>query len=318
MSEQAENQDQLSVAQKMINLLEKDDRYRVLRRVSLEDLPTDAPEPPFVEGIIIDTETTGKDPAKDKIIELSMIRFAYDPETGDVLSVMDTLTMLEDPGVPLDPVIVKLTGLTDQDVAGHTFDAEKVHRFVEGAKVIIAHGAGFDRKFVERRFPGTFESHNWACTHLDVDWEAEGIPSAKLDYIAFRVGFFYGAHRAMNDCVALFEILNAELPSKNDTVLKVAITNAAKDTIHLWAENAPYDAKDALKERGYRWNDGSDGRPKAWNKPIPEDDLAEEQAWLKKEVYGREVNIPMDRISAKTRYSERTGKEPRSQAKPRF
>jgi len=32
----------------------------------------------------------------------------------------------------------------------------------------------------------------------------------------------------------------------------------------IFAENSPFDMKDHLKARGYRWSDGSDGRPKSW------------------------------------------------------
>jgi len=34
--------------------------------------------------------------------------------------------------------------------------------------------------------------------------------------------------------------------------------------ITIFAENSPFNMKDHLKARGYRWSDGSDGRPKSW------------------------------------------------------
>lgn len=34
--------------------------------------------------------------------------------------------------------------------------------------------------------------------------------------------------------------------------------------VSVLAENSPLDMKDALKARGYRWSDGSDGRAKCW------------------------------------------------------
>jgi hypothetical protein len=38
-----------------------------------------------------------------------------------------------------------------------------------------------------------------------------------------------------------------------------------RKTFHIWAENALFDRKDALKRRRYRWNDGTDGRPRSWH-----------------------------------------------------
>ena len=48
---------------------------------------------------------------------------------------------------------------------------------------------------------------------------------------------------------------------------------------------SPFEDKDALKARGYRWNDGSDGRHKAWHIEVGLDALDAEIAYLRKEVY---------------------------------
>jgi DNA polymerase III subunit epsilon len=32
--------------------------------------------------------------------------------------------------------------------------------------------------------------------------------------------------------------------------------------MRIWAEQSPYDPNDTLERRGYRWSDGSDGRPR--------------------------------------------------------
>lgn len=40
-----------------------------------------------------------------------------------------------------------------------------------------------------------------------------------------------------------------------------------------------------LKARGYRWSDGSDGRPKSWWVEIDEHDLADELHYLRTEIY---------------------------------
>lgn len=43
--------------------------------------------------------------------------------------------------------------------------------------------------------------------------------------------------------------------------------------VRVWAENSPFEMKDHLKARGYKWSDGSEGRPKAWWAEIDEENL---------------------------------------------
>ncbi len=62
--------------------------------------------------------------------------------------------------------------------------------------------------------------------------------------------------------------------------------------------------KDDLRNRGYRWNDGTDRRPKAWNKSIPLEQLEEENQWLRT-VAGAYPQITS--TDAVDRYSIREG-----------
>ncbi len=73
-----------------------------------------------------------------------------------------------------------------------------------------------------------------------------------------------------------------------------------------FAENAPFDLKDVLKARGYRWSDGSDGRPKSWWIEVAEEELEAELGFLRKEIYRwDEADPPTQRLTAFDRYSAR-------------
>ena len=50
------------------------------------------------------------------------------------------------------------------------------------------------------------------------------------------------------------------------------------------------------------WNDG---QPRSWYCDIPEDVLDEELLYLRKEIYQREVDVPVVQITAFDRFSER-------------
>lgn len=73
----------------------------------------------------------------------------------------------------------------------------------------------------------------------------------------------------------------------------------------LWAENSPYDFKDILKARGYRWNQGDNGRPKAWYIDVDGAALKAELAFLKTDIYQRDVDILPRRVDAYDRFSDR-------------
>ncbi len=67
--------------------------------------------------------------------------------------------------------------------------------------------------------------------------------------------------------------------------------SSARTRVRVWAEYAPFDMKDVLKRRGYRWFGGGDGQPKAWWTEVDEDDLAAKLRFLEREVYLREVDM---------------------------
>ena len=63
--------------------------------------------------------------------------------------------------------------------------------------------------------------------------------------------------------------------------------------MRVYAQGAPFDLKDVLKSKGYRWSDGSDGRPKAWWIEVDEDALDDQQRFLRTEIYRRSPVEPL-------------------------
>ena len=68
---------------------------------------------------------------------------------------------------------------------------------------------------------------------------------------------------------------------------------------------APFELKDTLKARGYRWNDGSDGRPKAWFIDRPPEEVEEGVCFLRSDIYQREVDITVRLVKARDRFTSR-------------
>lgn len=254
-------------------------------------------------GVFVDVETTGLAPGKDKIIELALVSFDFLPD-GRIFSLLDEYNEFNDPGIPIPEEIVELTGITDAMVKGKAIDAEAVNKIIENATVIIAHNANFDRAFLENKFP-IFEKKAWACSMRDIPWSEEGVGSVKLEYIAFKLGFFYDGHRAKNDCLAGIHVLANQLPLSKDSALKVLLDNARMKEYRIWAEGSSYAAKDILKARGYHWNSGDNNKPRSWFIDVSSERMKEEVGFLHSEIYTSEVELKVDYITAFNRYSSR-------------
>ena len=95
--------------------------------------------------VAIDLETTGLDPSKDKIIEISAVKF----NNGEVV---DSLTFLVNPEIKLKPKIIQITGINDSMlVSKPSFDDIKDHflMFIENLP-IVGHNVMFDLNFLKK------------------------------------------------------------------------------------------------------------------------------------------------------------------------
>lgn len=289
--------------------LEDHEDYRVIRRLGRidsynDDDPGLQSSGALRQGIFLDVETTGLDAAVEQVIELALIPFEFSSD-GRIFRVGEGYNGLRDPGIPIPEEISRLTGITDSMVAGKALDTAAIESLLEPAHLVVAHNAGFDRPFAEPLHP-LFAARAWACSMAGIPWREEGLGGAKLDYLAYRFGFFYDAHRAADDCRAGIHLLAQSLPGSGASALASLLDSARKKTLRIWAEGSPYDSKDLLKARRYQWNPGDDGRPKAWFRDVDEAELDTELDFLRTEVYGgRLPNLPMDTITAFNRYSVR-------------
>lgn len=265
---------------RLIAQLEGSGDFRVLRRLVVPEGATGLPGDLATAsvGVVVDCETTGLDPAVDAVIELAMRRLRYDAD-GRILEIGRAFSWREDPGRPLDPVIVKLTGLTDADLAGQAIDTVAATAILRSAKVVIAHNAGFDRKVVERRLPDA-AGLAWACSCNEIDWPAAGFDTRRLGWLLAQAGFFHGAHRADADVDAVLKLLRVMMPNGR-TALRELLDTAGAPTAVVEATGAHFDVKDALKARGYRW----DGTAAVWRRDVPKVALTEEEFWLAANVY---------------------------------
>ena len=274
--------------------------------------------PPYVEGannpvvpegykvaLIVDTETTGLEKTA-KIIEIACLQVIYLPDFSHVQPI-SIYSDLQDPGEPLSEDVKRVTGLTDEMLKGKKIDGAMVEAMLASANIIIAHNAGFDCPLIERDYPAA-RGKRWACSANEIPWKEWGCPSASMQVIAWWMSRFYRAHRAVGDVHALLSILcTGEVPGRTsnlqNSLFAQLVASARKRSFKVYANGSPFDKKDILKERGYRWD--ADG--KVWSKEFRNNDAPEGQPgpvdaevlWLREHASPRPT---VQEFTAKERY----------------
>lgn len=284
----------------MARHLEATGNYHILRKL----LPRPSVEhsrPEFRRrGVILDTETTGLNYRSHEIIEIGVITFTFN-DIGEIGDVTGVYGGLQQPTVPIPVEITRLTGITDDMVAGQVIDVTRLKSLIEPTDLIIAHNAGFDRPFCEA-FSPMFCNKAWACSVSEIDWSARGFEGSKLGYLIGQSGYFHDGHRAIDDCFALLEVLGQTRSDSIAAPFAELYQASQRSRVRVYAENSPFDMKDHLKARGYRWADGSDGRPKSWWVELPEEKLDDELHFLRTEIYRWDADPPLKYLTAFDRF----------------
>jgi len=258
---------------------------------------------PLLKAAIVDVETTGTNFLNDKIIEIGMVIVEYCPHSGQAYRVLESYGALEDPGISIPAASTKIHGITDEMVQGKSFNFEKIQELIKDVSLVIAHNAKFDRCFLEARFP-FFQEKAWGCSFSQIPWKEEGFGSAALEHLLYRAGFHFNGHRAVIDCHALLTVLQSELPDSGVKAFKRLLDIAQTPDLKVWALNTPFESKDKLKNRQYRWH----AEQRTWYKPISHNDLDQEAAWLRQEVYDhRPFQLKQETVDAYNRFSIRDG-----------
>ncbi len=159
--------------------------------------------------MVVDLETTGDAPISG-IIEIGAVRV----ERGRL---GERFVTLVDPGRPIHPFVVRLTGITDAMVAGAPPIAEALPRFLEFARdgVLVAHNAGFDvghLNAAQQQIAGRPLDLPALCTIKLARRLLPELRRCSLDAVAAALGIScIGRHRALPDASITAEILTVFL-----------------------------------------------------------------------------------------------------------
>lgn len=172
--------------------------------------------------VMLDTETSGLDPEINQIIELAAIRVEATASGGlRIAQRMDTFIRLPE-GEKLPEKIVELTGITDELLEREGVSTDKAagqlyNMVKEGPVVIAAYNAQFDLLFIRELLRG----RKFTADFLDVltvykDRRAYSHKLANAIVAYDLQDKAQNTHRAIDDVLAMFEVMKAMEAERDD------------------------------------------------------------------------------------------------------
>lgn len=177
---------------------------------------------------ILDIETTGGQYNQEGITEIAIYKF-------DGHEVVDQFISLINPEIPIQPFVIKLTGINNAMLRSAPKFYEVAKRIIEitDGTIIIAHNAGFDYRILKTEFNRlgyTFLKETICTVELSKKL-IPNMPSYSLGKLVRSLGIpVTDRHRASGDALAtlkLFKMLLAKDTSKE--ILKSFIKTEAKN-----------------------------------------------------------------------------------------
>ena len=214
-----------------------------------------------------DVESTGLDPKKDSITEMGLV--LYDTDAKAPVRISGFLVK----GGLITAEIERITGITQAmlDTYGYPPEAavKAFANMATQADYLCAHNSPFDRSFLVAGGYMTAELDAAAKvidTRTDLPPEAyKKGKSASLKYLCADHGFLYSAHRAVNDVLAMFQLLAMY---DIDAVIK----RSQIPNVEVRAQ-VSYEERILARERGYYWK----AELKQWRKPMKADEVQSEK-----------------------------------------
>lgn len=175
---------------------------------------------------VVDLETTGGTPENGRVTEIGVVLL-------DDFEVVGTYQKLLDPGMPIQPFVQKLTGITDEMVNGQpqfSAVAEEVAELLKG-RIFVAHNVQFDSKFLRaelRRCCIKMDPPR-LCTVKLTRRFFPGLPSYSLHNLIMSLELpDFNHHRALADAMAAAELLKLCLQKAGPDKIRKEVKNITK------------------------------------------------------------------------------------------
>lgn len=194
--------------------------------------------------LILDTETTGLDPATDAVIEVGCVLYSVTHAT-----VIESFASL----IRADGNAAEAVNRIPVAALRNAPDAEDVwpivDRLVFDADAFLAHNAEFDRAFVP---PNVGSTMPWICTKSDLVWPKQTHPESSLVPLALEHDLGVAtAHRALDDAMLIARLLTRSAELGCDLVAMIERGMRPKTTLQALVS---FDDRELAKAAGFRWH----------------------------------------------------------------
>ncbi len=183
---------------------------------------------------VVDLETTGLwgDPGSE-ILEIGIV--LVDPDAATI----STLASLVRPGVPIPKAVQKLTGLADEDVAGAPEISELVDQIDRalGERLLIAHNAEFERRFLARFVSPRLEKAHYLDTQDFLAIAHPDAPDLRLDTFTRTLLARDESHRALSDALDTLRVLSSAACGARRGESRYRV---AQDALENYAPDSPW------------------------------------------------------------------------------
>ena len=179
-----------------------------------------------VEYVVLDIETTGLSPRKDKMIEFAAVRFFNFEEQESFVSLIN-------PECPLSPHAIAVNGITEEMIDGAPCIRDVLPKIIDfiGSNPIVGHNVGFDVGFLLPAFEKiNYKMKNKLIDTLKLSKNAfPGLPSYSLESLRHQLNIVTdSAHRALPDVYATAQLF------------KICIDNYKAPTLSRIDSNADF------------------------------------------------------------------------------
>ncbi len=207
--------------------------------------------------LILDTETTGTDPATDRIVEIGAVLWSV--KHTCVLSAWSELVVGDGnaaEAINRIPSGALSSGLELAVALG------ALATLARRADAVVAHNAAFNRAFL-----GTDLGLPWVCSMDDLAWpRGSGGRSLTAIALAHDVGIV-SAHRALADCLILARLFERVVELGYDVRDMLRLGLRPKATYQALVS---YADRELAKAAGFTW----DGETKRWTRRLAPEDAA--------------------------------------------
>ena len=193
--------------------------------------------------LLIDTETTGLDPAHGELCEVGAVLFSV-PHRAVISQLSFLRPVLCNAAAAIngiDPLLTQLPQPASEPLALFLAMAQQADAF-------LAHNAAFDRQWIEPLLPADLlgGTRPWICSCEGIRWPGLK-PNPSLQSLALAHGIpVWAAHRALTDCIYLAQVL------ERDPELEAHLQEGLQPR-HLVAAQLPYEQRELAREAGFRW-----------------------------------------------------------------